>query len=303
MVDTSDEWIVKKTGIRERRILNETETTSDLAARACESILEAAGLPAADVQLIVLTTSSPDHIQPATACITQHKIGAERAAAFDVMNVCSGFNYALSIGSKFVADGTYDNVLVVAAEAYSRILNYSDRTTCVFFGDGAGGVLLQPGPEAGYGVLSTFLGSDGSGHEVIQVPAGGARLPATPETIDAALNKFQMDGRAVWDFATREFPRAVDQAMEMAGLGGEKPDWVISHQANVNIIREGLSQLGLDFSNTHTTLERYGNTSSASIPVTLDEANRLGHFKRGDTLALVGFGGGLAWGANVVRWY
>jgi 3-oxoacyl-[acyl-carrier-protein] synthase-3 len=301
MIETSDEWIREKTGICERRIIAPKETTSDLAARASLRCLDAAGCDPMEVDLLIVSTSSPDHIQPPTACVTQGKIGALNSGAFDINTVCSGFNHALAVGSRFVADGSHETVLVVGAEAYSRILDFTDRTTCIYFGDGAGAVLLRP-VEEGYGILANYMRADGTKCEVIMVPAGGAAKPITEEVLAKREHCFRMEGRAVWDFATCVVPHGMDDCLKRAGLSRADLDFIITHQANLNIINHIVEFLGLSMEQTHTTVERYANTAAASIPITLDEAVRLGKIRKGDVVGLLGFGGGLAWAANVMRW-
>jgi 3-oxoacyl-[acyl-carrier-protein] synthase-3 len=263
--------------------------------------LEDAGVDPMEVELMIVATSSPDHIQPPTACVTQGKIGAMNAGAFDVNTVCSGFNHALAVGSAFVADGSHETVLVIGAEAYSRILDFTDRTSCVYFGDGAGAVLLRPVDE-GYGLISNFMRADGTKADVIKVLAGAAAKPSSDETIANRENYFRMDGKAVWDFATGIVPHGMDACLKKAGLSREDLDFIITHQANVNIIEHIVDFLGMTMDQTHMTIEKYANTAAASIAVTLDEAVRLGKIKKGDIVGLLGFGGGLAWAANVLRW-
>lgn len=302
MVETSDEWIRSRIGIRERRIVAKDEATSDLGARAARRALETAGIAAGEVDLLMLATSSPDSIQPPTACHVQREIGAWRAAVVDVNAVCTGFVYGLSMASDMMrGNPAYRTALVVGAEAYSRILNWEDRTTCVIFGDGAGAAVLRP-VDAGFGVLSSYLRADGSKHETICVPGGGSRLPASPEVLAKRLDKFHMNGREVWDFVIEAFPQAVREAVRGAGLTLKDVDLLISHQANGNLIRACMDRLGLPMDKTYLTVDRYGNTSAASVPITLDEAARAGRLRRGDVVVLVAFGGGLTWGATVMRW-
>ncbi|AEA46810.1 3-oxoacyl-ACP synthase III family protein [Archaeoglobus veneficus] len=297
-LDTSDEWIRTKLGIKKRRFLRADQTTSDLAAYAARDALRKAGVKPEDVELIILATTTPDMIAPSTACILQGKLGAVNAAAFDVMNFCSGFNYALAVASKFVGNEC-SNALVVAAEAYSRFLDFSDRRTCVIFGDGAGAVLLEDGNR---GVFFNYLRSDGTGFNIIQIPGGGAMYPASVETVNAKLHTFKMDGRGVWDFATKFVPKEIKKAFGRAKMEIEDCDFFIFHQANLRIIREIMKTLGIPEDKTHTTIEEYGNTASASIPITLDDAVKRGKVRRGDIVALIGFGGGLAWGINLIEW-
>jgi 3-oxoacyl-[acyl-carrier-protein] synthase-3 len=301
MIETSDEWIREKTGIHERRIIAPKETTSDLAARAALSCLETAGVDPMEVELLIVSTSSPDHIQPPTACVTQGKIGALNSGAFDINTVCSGFNHALAVGSRFVSDSSYDKVLVVGAEAYSRILDFTDRTSCIYFGDGAGAALLQH-VEEGYGILANFMKADGTKCDVIKVQAGGAAQPTTEEALAKREHCFRMEGRAVWNFATGVVPHGMDECLKKAGMSRGDLDFIITHQANLNIIEFIVDFLDMTMDQTHTTIERYANTAAASIPMALDEAVKLGKIKKGDVVGLLGFGGGLAWAANIIRW-
>lgn len=302
MVETSDEWIQSRVGIRERRIVAKDEATSDLGTRAAQRALDATGIAAEEVDLLILATSSPDSIQPPTGCHVQRGIGAWRAAVVDVNAVCTGFVYGLAMAADMMRGNPgYQTALVVGAETYSRILNWEDRTTCVIFGDGAGAAVLRPVDE-GYGVLSSYLRADGSKHATICVPGGGSRLPASPEVLAKRLDKFHMNGREVWDFVIEAFPQAVREAVRRAGLRLEDVGLVISHQANGVLIRACMERLGLPMEKTYLTVDRYGNTSAASVPITLDEAARAGRLRRGDMLALVAFGGGLTWGAVALRW-
>ncbi len=300
-IQTTDEWIFEKTGIRERRIADANEATSDLALFAALEALRQADVRAQDLDLIVLATSSPDMIQPATAAILQGKLGAWRAVAFDVSAVCAGFVFATTTAVGMMrAYNQYRRVLVVGAETYSRILDWNDRTTCVYFGDGAGAVVLGEVERGGY--RGHYLMNDGRGWDIIKFPAGGSRNPATHDTIDKGLHAFQMQGKKVWDFAIKIFPEAVQAAVKDAGWSVDQVDWVISHQANINIIREGMKRLGLGMEKTYTTLERYANTSGASVPITLAAAHREGLIKTGHKVVLIGFGGGLSWGAVALEW-
>ncbi len=302
MVETSDEWIQSRVGIRERRIVAKDEATSDLGARAARRALDTAGISAAEVDLLILATSSPDSIQPPTGCHVQREIGAWQAAVVDVNAVCTGFVYGLSMAADMMrGNPRYRTGLVVGAETYSRILNWEDRSTCVIFGDGAGAAVLRPVDE-GYGVLSSYLRADGRKHKTICVPGGGSRLPASPEVLIKRLDKFHMNGREVWDFVIEAFPQAVREAVRAAGFTLNDVDLLISHQANGLLIRACMERLGLSMDKTYLTVERYGNTSAASVPITLDEAARAGRLRRGDVVVLVAFGGGLTWGATVMRW-
>jgi 3-oxoacyl-[acyl-carrier-protein] synthase III len=302
MVETSDEWIRNRIGIRERRIVAKDEATSDLGARAARRALDTAGIDAGEVDLLILATSSPDSIQPPTGCHVQREIGAWNAAVVDMNAVCTGFVYGLSMACDMMrGNPRYRTGLVVGAETYSRILNWDDRTTCVIFGDGAGAAVLRP-VDKGFGLLSSYLRADGRMHKTICVPGGGSRMPASPEVLIKRLDKFHMNGREVWDFVIEAFPQAVREAVRIAGLSLQDVDLLISHQANEVLIRACMERLGLPMDKTYLTVERYGNTSAASVPITLDEAARAGRLRRGDVVVLVAFGGGLTWGATVMRW-
>ncbi len=299
IVETSDEWITKKTGIRERRIADESDCTSDLAVKAAAPALKEAGVAPEDLDLVVLATSSPDVPLSSTAAIVQHKLGAVNAGAFDVMAVCSGFIHALDVGARYAVDPHIDNVLVVASEVYSRILNWKDRTTCVFFGDGAGATVLQKAEEGG--VIGSWLRADGGGAAVIEIPAGGTRSPISHELIDEAKQYFHMDGRAVWDFAIEAFPQAVMGVLDRYSYVLDDVDMIIPHQANINIIKVGMEKLGLPMERAYTNLHKYGNMAGASIPVALHEAVQVGKISKSDLVVTVGFGGGLTWGANLIQ--
>ena len=301
ILDTTDDWIYTRVGIRERRIIDDEDTTSDLAARAAKKALEDANVDVLDIDLIIVATSSPDMIQPSTACVVQRKIGAWNAAAFDISAVCSGFVYALSIGADLLMSNSYKKALIIGAEAYSRILDWSDRTSCVFFGDGAGAVVVSTDDKE-KGILGSYLMADGRGYEIITMPAGGAKLPASYETVRNNQHAFRMDGKKIWDFVVDIFPKVVAKTLEKSGLTINDVDFIISHQANVNLIREGMKSIGLPMSKTHTTIEKYGNTSGASVSITLDDALKSGKINNGDTVILVAFGGGLTWGGIALRW-
>ena len=301
LVETSDEWITTKTGIKERRIADPETCTSDLAARACEQALEEAGMKPGDIDMLILATSSPDVPLSSTAGITQHKLGCDKAAAFDINAVCAGWVHALDVGSRFVGTPGYENVLVVGAEVYSRILNWEDRTTCVLFGDGAGAAVLSEVGD-GRGVIGSWMMSDGGGSGVIEIPAGGVRTPIPSDGFEEGDQYFQMDGRAVWDFAIEAFPQAVRGVLERAGRDLSEVDLIIPHQANLRIVEAGMENLGLPMDKTFTNLENYGNTAGASVPIALREALDRGLVDDGALVVTAAFGGGLAWGANAMVW-
>ncbi|EHQ62335.1 3-oxoacyl-(acyl-carrier-protein) synthase III [Paenibacillus dendritiformis C454] len=301
MVDTSDEWIVTRTGIKERRIAAEHEATSDLAYHAAQEALKAAGITAEQLDLIVVTTVTPDMTFPSTACLLQERLGAKRAAAFDLSAACSGFIYGLANASNFIAMGTYQYALVVGAECLSRITDYTDRNTCILFGDGAGAAVLGPVAE-GRGFQSFELGADGSGKELLKLEGGGSRHPASHQTVDDKLHYLYMNGREVFKFAVRVMGNAADEALKKAGKMKEDIDLLIPHQANTRIIHAAIERLNLPEEKCVINLPKYANTSAASIPLALAEAVEEGRVKEGDTLLLVGFGGGLTWSASVIQW-
>jgi 3-oxoacyl-[acyl-carrier-protein] synthase-3 len=301
MVDTSDEWIRTRTGIRERRIAAEHETTASMSIAAAQEALRVADADPTKIELIVVGTVTPDHFFPSTACLVQDALGARRAAAFDLSAGCSGFVYALGIASHAIESGAYQTALVIGAETLSRIVDWTDRHTCVLFGDGAGAVLLQANEHPG-GVLSSVLGADGSGGELLMLPGGGSRFPPTPESVTNGLHYLHMDGRRVYRFATKIMARTTRQVLEKAGLSPEDLSLLIPHQANQRIIESATKGLRLADGKVFVNLDRYGNTSSASIAIALCEAVETGRVKRGDTLVLVSFGAGLTWAAATVHW-
>lgn len=302
MVDTSDEWIVTRTGIRERRIAAADQAASDLALEAARKALQASGIGPEDLDLIIVATITPDSFFPSTANILQDRLGASKAAAFDLAAACSGFLYGVVTATQFIRTGAYRHALVVGVDTLSKITNYEDRNTCVLFGDGAGAVVVGPVPE-GYGLLSFELGSEGAGGEYLCLPAGGSRMPASLETVEKKLHTIHMNGPEVFKFAVRIMQTASLRVIEKAGLQPSEIDFLIPHQANYRIIEAAMRRLELDEGHVVINLDRYGNMSSASIPVALDEALKQNRIKDGDRLVLVGFGGGLTWGAAVVKWY
>ncbi len=301
MVDTSDEWILARTGIRERRIVSDHETTASMSIAAAREALRVADASPAKLDLIIVGTATPEHLFPSTACLVQDALDARHAAAFDLSAGCSGFMYGLSMASHAIECGAYQLALVIGAETLSRIIDWTDRHTCVLFGDGAGAVLLQASERPG-GVLSSVLGADGSGGELLMLPGGGSRFPSTPESVANGMHYIHMDGRRVYRFATRVMARATKQALEMAGLSAQDLSLLIPHQANQRIIDSAAKSLKLDESKIFVNLDRYGNTSSASVPIALCEAIEADRVKRDDTLVLVAFGAGLTWAAATVRW-
>jgi len=301
IVETSDEWITTKTGMKRRRIADKDTHTSDLAVEACKRALDDAGLTPDDIDLVILATSSPDVPLSSTAGIIQEKLGCSDCGAFDINAVCAGWVHALDVGSRYAGTRDYSNVLVVGSEVYSRILNWEDRGTCVLFGDGAGAAVLSEVGE-GSGMLGSWMMSDGSGSDVIEIPAGGVRTPIPSSGFDEGDQYFQMDGRAVWRFAIEAFPQAVRGVLERIGRDLSEVDLIIPHQANLRIVEAGMENLGLPMDKTFTNLQRYGNTAGASVPIALREAVDDGLVNSGDLIVTAAFGGGLAWGANAFVW-
>ena len=300
-VDTTDKWIREMTGIGERHIASAKESTMMMALHAAREAIEMADVNPHDIDLVIVATASPEYPFPATACLVQDALGADRAGAYDLEAGCSGFVYALSTAAGMIRGEMYSTILVVGAETLSRIVDWTDRATCVLFGDGAGAVVLRASEEPG-GVLSSVLGSDGSGGELLMVPAGGAKNPAGPETVLSKAHYIKMNGREVYRFATRVMGTAAKQAIEKAGWKLEDVDLLIPHQANVRIIDSAAKLLGLSSDKVFVNLEKYGNTSAASIPIALCEAIDAGKVKPGNRLVMVGFGAGLTWAACTVEW-
>jgi 3-oxoacyl-[acyl-carrier-protein] synthase III len=300
MVDTNDEWIVTRTGIRERRIAAEGEATSDYVYLACKRALESANVSAEDVDMVICATVTPDMAFPATASIVQDRLGAANAAAFDLSAACSGYLYALSMATGMIESGRYKYILVSAGDLLSRITDYEDRSTCVLFGDGAGAVLLGHA-EAGHGVLAFDLGSDGSGAKYLSLPAGGSRQPASHESVSNRLHYLKMAGQETFKYAVKAMVSSTERVLEKAGLTKEDIALLIPHQANIRIIDATSRRFGLDDSKVMVTIHKYGNTSASSIAIALDEAVRTGRAKAGDLLVLVSFGGGLTWGSVAIR--
>jgi len=301
MVDTSDDWITTRTGISERRIAEKHEFMSTFATRAAEEALAAAGIQGREADLIICATVTPDMPIPATACIIQDNLGARDAAAFDLAAGCSGFIYALSVADRFVTSGAYRNVVVIGAELLSKYVDWSDRSTCVLFGDGAGAVVLTPG-EPPYGVLATSMHADGKMADFIYVAAGGTREPASQETVAAGRHFIRMKGNETFKMAVRSMEEAAREVLERAGLAASDIHLFIPHQANRRIIDAVGERLGLRPDQVYVNIERVGNTSAASIPIALDEAVRRGRLNRGDNVVFAAFGTGLTWGAAVCKW-
>ncbi len=300
-LDTSDAWIRQRTGIRQRHIADELTAASDLGARAAAAALDDAGVLPSQVRLVVVASISPDHIMPATASRVAHAVGAVNAGAFDLSAGCTGFVYGLSVASAFVESGMADHVLLVGAEVISHLLDWSDRSTAVLFGDAAGAVVVSAThtPER---ILGFDLGNDGSGADLLSIPAGGSRLPASHETVDERAHFLKMEGREVYRFATRVVPDSAGRVLARAGHAVEDVDLLVPHQANLRIIESAAKTLGILRERVWTNLERYGNTSCASIPLCLQEARSAGVLNPGNLVLLMGFGAGLTWGSCLLSW-
>ncbi len=302
MVDTSDEWIQTRTGIRERRIAGENEATSDLAIPAAEVALEAAGISAAELDLIIVATVSPDRVFPAVAARIQHHIKAKNAAGFDINAACSGFVFGLKIAEQYVLSARHKNVMVIGAEVNSRMIDWEDRNTCVLFGDGAGAVVVNASDDGARGIIETCLYTDGAYTDSLGVPAGGSRLPASHETIDGRLHYIKMKGNEIFKIAVRNLTESAQLILKNNGFTIDDIDLFVPHQANSRIIQAVANALSLPMDKAYSTIDKYGNTSAASIPIALDEATRCGRLKRGDLALLSAFGGGLSWAASLLRW-
>jgi 3-oxoacyl-[acyl-carrier-protein] synthase-3 len=301
-VDTSDAWIVARTGIRERRFAAPDQASSDLGVIAAERAIAAAGITAASVDMVIVATATPDHLFPSTAALLAHRIGARNAGAYDLLAACSGFVYGLAQASALVESGIARTVLVVGAEALSRLTDQADRSTCVIFADGAGAaVITSAEPDEVTGFLGFEIGADGGGAEHLLIPAGGSRMPLGM-TGQASDGYIRMNGAEVFRFATRIMVESTERLLAAAGLGIDDIDLVVAHQANSRILDHAAERLGISSERVYSNIERYGNTSSASIPLALDEARDEGRLSPGDLLLLVGFGGGLTWASTIVRY-
>jgi len=301
IVDTSDEWITERTGIKERRIAADDEATSDLAIKAAEMALKDAKVSPEDLDLIIVATLTSDRIIPSTACMIQERLGAKKAAAFDLSAACSGFAYGLTVAAQFIQCGAYKKTLVIGAETLSKYINWEDRNTCVLFGDGAGAAVLGP-VEEGYGILGFDLGSDGSGGDAIQIPSSGSLMPVSKESIDQRLNLIHMNGKEVFKFAVKAMGNTVKRSLEWAGMAKEDIDWLVPHQANIRIIQSAAKRLAMPMEKVVVNIQKYGNMSAACIPIALAEAAAEKRFKKGDIIALSGFGAGLTWASCIIRW-
>src|SRR5438552_10625538 len=301
MVDTSDEWITTRTGIKERRIAAKNETTSDMATKAALNWIEQAKISPKEIDLLLVATATPDMVFPATACFVQKKLGAKNAACFDVSAACAGFLFAIEIAQQFITSHTYDTVLVIGAEKLTMITDWTDRNTCVLFGDGAGAAILRSRGDS-HGLISTHIASDGDFADILWMPGGGTRHPITRENVDKHLQTIKMSGKEVYKQAVIAMVDAAKKALEKAGLSIEDIACVIPHQANVRIIEAIADRLKIPVERFFVNLDRYGNTSAAAVAIALDEANRTGRIKAGDYVLLVVFGGGLTWASTVIEW-
>jgi 3-oxoacyl-[acyl-carrier-protein] synthase-3 len=301
MVDTSDEWITTRTGIKERRIAAKDEQTSDMGAKAALKAIEQAKISPTEIDLILVATATPDMLFPATACFVQKKIGATKAACLDISAACAGFLFGLEIAQQFITTHTHDTVLVIGAEKLTSITDWTDRNTCVLFGDGAGAAVLRHRGSA-HGVISTYIGSDGQYTDILFMPGGGSRCPITRENVDLKLQTIHMTGKEVYKQAVTAMLKAAKKALDQAGLAIEDIACIIPHQANVRIIEAIADRLGISRKKMFVNLDRYGNTSAAAVAIALDEANRSGRIKPGDYILMVVFGGGLTWASTVIEW-
>ncbi len=301
LVDTTDDWIVSRTGFKERRVAAADECTIDLAAKAALSAMENAGITADEIDLIIVATITPDMFFPSTACFVQHKIGAKKAACFDVSAACAGFLYALEIAQQFITSHTYNTILVIGAEKLTSIVDWTDRNTCVLFGDGAGAAILQH-RKGGHGVISTYMASDGGLSDILYIPGGGSRFPINKDNADQRLNCIKMNGKETYKHAVTSMLDAATRALAAAGIGTKDLACIIPHQANLRIIEAIAHRMDVPLDRFMVNLDRYGNTSAAAVAIALDEAHRTGRMQVGDYVLLVVFGGGLTWASSVIQW-
>src|SRR5581483_11747943 len=298
---STDEWIVTRTGIRERRIAASDEYTSDMATKAAQKAIEQAGISPEEIDLILVATATPDMFFPSTACFVQRQLGAKKAACFDMSAACSGFLYALEVAQQFITSHTFNTVLVIGAEKLSTIVDWNDRNTCVLFGDGAGAAILR-NRAGSHGVISTYMGSDGSFTDILSMPGGGCRFPITRDNAAQRLNTIKMMGKEVYKQAVNAMLTAANTALEQSGLKADDLACIIPHQANMRIIEAIAARMNVPMDRFLINLDKYGNTSAAAVAIALDEANRTGRMKIGDYVLLVVFGGGLTWASSVIQW-
>jgi len=302
MVDTTDDWIMKRTGIRQRHIVDPGVATSDLAAEAAKEAIKRAGLKPEDIDLIIVGTVTPDMLFPSTACLVQHKIGATHAWGFDLSAACSAFTYALTVGSQLVAAGSVKNALVIGADVMSSIIDYTDRATCVLFGDGAGAVVLAPSSDPNVGILDFEHMIDGSGGGALCMPAGGSRLPASHETVDQRLHYVKQDGQTVFKFAVRNTGEICERLLKRNNLTGDDLDLFVSHQANKRIIMSAAERIGMPEEKVVINIDRFGNTTAATIPLALNDAVESGRLRKGHLVMVTSVGAGFTVGSLLVRW-
>ena len=302
MVETSDDWITSRTGIKERRIAAEGEFTSHMATKAAEKAIAQSGVDAADLQLIIVATITPDTLTPATACYVQQNLGSARAVAFDISAACSGFIYAMKIAKRLISDGAFENALIIGAEKLSSFTNWEDRNTCILFGDGAGAAVLKRSQEGEGNIIATDIGTDGGQTHLLNIPGGGSACPITIENADQRLASLAMLGKEVFKHAVTRMKQSAEVVMERAGIAPEDVKLIVPHQANLRIIDAIADRLTVDRDRVFTNLHKYGNTSAAAVAIALDEAHRTGRFERGDKIILVVFGAGLTWAAAAIEW-
>ena len=302
MVDTTDEWITSRSGIKERRIADKEIAASDLCFEATKKAMAEAKIKPEELDLILIGTVTPDYLLPSTACILQDRLGAKNAAVMDIVAACSGFLYGLSVAQAFIYSGKYKTILVIGVEILSKITNWNDRNTCVLFGDGAGAAIVQRTQENNKGILATYLCGDGSLANLLHIPVGGTRTPLTKENIDKGDQYIKMEGSEVFKSAVRSMGDAATRALKEANISAEQIDLLIPHQANIRIIEATAKRLKLPMEKVFVNIDKYGNTSAASIPIALDEARKSGRIKPGDITLLVAFGAGFTWGSAVIRW-
>lgn len=301
MVNTTDEWIRSRTGIETRHLVSEGEATSDMAANVAKQLLERSGKTPDEIDLIIVATSTPDYLVVSTAALVQDKIGANNAWGFDIVAACTGFVYAMETGAKMVESGRYKNVIVIGGDTMSSIIDYTDRNTCVIFGDGAGGVLLEPS-ENDYGILDSILHIDGSGHKYLTVPAGGSARPASKDTVEKRMHFVYQDGKKVFKFAVKNMAKVSKQILDKNGLVGSDIKLFIPHQANKRIIDAAAKRCGMKEDQVLINVNKYGNTTAGTIPICIDEAWEENRLEEGDLLLLAAFGGGFTWGSMLIRW-
>ncbi len=301
MVDTSDEWIRSRTGIKERRILDDGKATSDMAAEAVKKLCEQRGIDPSEIEVIIVATVTPDMFFPSTGNLVQEKVGAKNAWSFDVAAACSGFLYALSVGSQYVVSGMHDRVVVVGSDTMSAIVNYKDRNTCVLFGDAAGAVLLEPSEDE-TGILDFMLHSDGSGADFLRMKAGGSLYPATLKSVANDWHFIYQDGKSVFKFAVQKMADVSVKILEKHNFSGSDLKLFVPHQANLRIIDAAVKRLGIDYNKVMINIERYGNTTAATIPLALSEAYEFGKLEKNDLVFFATFGGGFTWGSALTRW-